>query len=91
MPRDRDLIYFIDPAKAIDGIVALGGPLSTINLLRAYCSGIFPWPINEHVLPWCCPEERASSTLRSCTFLDGLPEPGVNQHFTSLSIARFRR
>jgi len=58
MPRDRDLIYFIDPAKAIDGIVALGGPLSTINLLRAYCSGIFPWPINEHVLPWCCPEER---------------------------------
>ena len=58
MPRDRDLIFFIDPAKAIDGIVALGGPLSTINLLRAYCSGIFPWPINEHVLPWCCPEER---------------------------------
>jgi leucyl/phenylalanyl-tRNA--protein transferase len=58
MPHDRDLIYFIDPAKAIDGIVALGGPLTTINLLRAYCSGIFPWPINEHVLPWCCPEER---------------------------------
>ncbi|HKU75826.1 MAG TPA: leucyl/phenylalanyl-tRNA--protein transferase [Pyrinomonadaceae bacterium] len=58
MPRDRDLIYFIDPAQAIDGIVALGGPLTTTNLLRAYSSGIFPWPYNEHILPWCCPEER---------------------------------
>ena len=58
MARDRDLIHFIDPAKAIDGIVALGGPLTTTNLLRAYCRGIFPWPINEYVLPWCCPEER---------------------------------
>ena len=58
MPRDRDLIYFLDPANAIDGIVALGGPLTTTNLLRAYCSGIFPWPMNEHILPWVCPEER---------------------------------
>lgn len=58
MPHDHQLIYFLDPAQAIDGVVALGGPLTTTNLLRAYCSGIFPWPINEHVLPWCCPEER---------------------------------
>ena len=58
MAHEGDLIYFQDPAKSIDGIVALGGPLTTTNLLRAYCSGIFPWPINEHILPWCCPEER---------------------------------
>ena len=58
MTHDGDLIYFQDPAKSIDGIVALGGPLTTTNLLRAYCSGIFPWPINEHIVPWCCPEER---------------------------------
>jgi len=58
MSHDRDLIYFIDPATAIDSIVAVGGPLTTTNLLRAYCRGIFPWPINETVLPWCCPEER---------------------------------
>ena len=58
MARDRDLIHFIDPAQSIDGIVALGGPLTTTNLLRAYRRGIFPWPINEYVLPWCCPEER---------------------------------
>jgi leucyl/phenylalanyl-tRNA--protein transferase len=58
MSRDSGLIYFLDPAHAIDGIVALGGPLTTTNLLRAYCSGIFPWPIDEDILPWCCPEER---------------------------------
>lgn len=58
MSRDSGLIYFLDPAHAIDGIVALGGPLTTTNLLRAYCSGIFPWPIDEYILPWCCPDER---------------------------------
>ena len=58
MPRDRALIYFIDPANAIDGIVALGGPLTTTNLLRAYGRGIFPWPVDEYILPWVCPEER---------------------------------
>ncbi|HKG59420.1 MAG TPA: leucyl/phenylalanyl-tRNA--protein transferase [Pyrinomonadaceae bacterium] len=55
--RYSDLIHFIDPARSIDGIVALGGPLTTTNLLRAYCRGIFPWPIDE-IVPWCCPEER---------------------------------
>ena len=58
MSRDSGLIRFLDPAHAIDGIVALGGPLTTTNLLRAYCSGIFPWPIDEDILPWCCPDER---------------------------------
>jgi leucyl/phenylalanyl-tRNA--protein transferase len=57
MSHDK-LIHFIDPARAIDGIVALGGPLTTTNLLRAYCRGIFPWPIREDIVPWCCPEER---------------------------------
>jgi leucyl/phenylalanyl-tRNA---protein transferase len=52
------LIHFIDPEQSIDGVVALGGSLTTTNLLRAYSSGIFPWPINEYILPWCCPEER---------------------------------
>ena len=58
MSHHSGLIHFIDPEKSIDGIVALGGPLTTTNLLRAYCRGIFPWPIEE-IVPWCCPEERA--------------------------------
>ena len=57
MSHHSGLIHFIDPEESIDGIVALGGPLTTTNLLRAYCRGIFPWPI-ENLVPWCCPEER---------------------------------
>ena len=57
MSQHSGLIHFIDPEESIDGIVALGGPLTTANLLRAYGRGIFPWPI-ENLVPWCCPEER---------------------------------
>ena len=58
MTDDSALIHFHDPVSA-EGIVALGGRLSTTNLVRAYRQGIFPWPIDEHFLPWCCPEKRA--------------------------------
>lgn len=58
MSRDNDFINFLDPANAIDGIVAVGGPLTTTNLRRAYRRGIFPWPITDDILPWCCPAER---------------------------------
>ena len=54
------LIHFNDPLfVSCDGIVAVGGSLSTANLVRAYRRGIFPWPVNEYHLPWCCPEKRA--------------------------------
>ena len=55
----QELIQFLDPQLSYEGVVAIGGPLTTTNLLRAYCNGIFPWPVNERILPWCCPEERA--------------------------------
>ena len=54
------LIDFPDPASvSYEGIVALGGQLSTANLLRAYRRGIFPWPLEGWPLAWFCPEERA--------------------------------
>jgi leucyl/phenylalanyl-tRNA---protein transferase len=58
--NDGELIEFLDPALSpLEGIVAVGGRLTTTNLLRAYRKGIFPWPVNEEILPWCCPEVRA--------------------------------
>ena len=60
MTNDPDLLHFIDPHSATnEGIVALGGTLNTTNLLRAYRRGIFPWPIDEYILPWCSPDPRA--------------------------------
>ena len=54
------LIHFNDPVSAsFDGIVAFGGSLDTTNVMRAYRRGIFPWPMDDSLLLWFCPEERA--------------------------------
>ena len=58
--KTTPVINFPDPRYASpEGVVALGGTLSTENLLRAYRRGIFPWPIEGLPLPWFCPAERA--------------------------------
>jgi len=46
-------VYLAEP----DGLLAIGGDLSTERLLLAYRSGIFPWYENEHIL-WWCPDPR---------------------------------
>jgi len=40
-----------------DGLLAIGGDLSTERLLLAYRNGIFPWYEGEHIL-WWCPDPR---------------------------------
>ncbi len=58
--KSTHAINFPDPRSASpEGVVVLGGTLSTENLLRAYRRGIFPWPIEGLPLPWFCPAERA--------------------------------
>src|SRR5581483_4274156 len=46
-------------AETYEGILAVGGHLTTDFLLEAYSNGIFPWPIDGLPLTWFCPEERA--------------------------------
>lgn len=81
MSHHSGLIHFIDPEKSIDGIVALGGPLTTTNLLRAYCRGIFPWPIDA-IVPWCCPEERGILEFNELHLPRRLARTRHNFHFT---------
>jgi leucyl/phenylalanyl-tRNA--protein transferase len=58
--RDVNVICFPDPRDAPYGdIVAVGGNLHPLNLLRAYERGIFPWPIEGWPLTWFSPQERA--------------------------------
>lgn len=45
--------------EAFGDIIALGGKLTTENLLAAYARGIFPWPMDGWPLPWFSPEPRA--------------------------------
>ena len=49
---------FPDPRLAEgEGLVAIGGDLSTPRLLLAYRSGIFPWTVDP--LTWWSPDPRA--------------------------------
>lgn len=41
-----------------EGIIALGGDLSTERLLHAYKNGIFPWFSEGDPIVWYCPPER---------------------------------
>ncbi len=41
-----------------DGLLALGGDLSTSRLLLAYQSGIFPWYSDDTPILWYSPHER---------------------------------
>ncbi|WP_333693150.1 leucyl/phenylalanyl-tRNA--protein transferase [Flavobacterium sp.] len=52
-------LYFPPASEASsEGILAVGGDLSTERLLLAYRSGIFPWFDDEEPILWWCPPER---------------------------------
>lgn len=53
-----DKLWFPDMDKALpDGLLAIGGDLSTQRLLLAYRNGIFPW-FDDDVPMWWCPDPR---------------------------------
>lgn len=55
-----DALRFPDPRLADpEGIIAVGGDLRPARLLRAYRSGIFPWPVANLPLLWFSPDPRA--------------------------------
>ncbi len=41
-----------------EGILALGGDLSTKRLIAAYKNGIFPWYSEDEPIIWYCPDPR---------------------------------
>jgi leucyl/phenylalanyl-tRNA--protein transferase len=41
-----------------DGLLAIGGSLSTERLLQAYRNGIFPWYNEDEPICWWCPDPR---------------------------------
>lgn len=55
---DKELV-FPDPSLAEkEGILAIGGDLSTDRLILAYANGIFPWPSKDAPLLWWSPDPR---------------------------------
>lgn len=52
-------IVFPNPELAEeDGLLAIGGDLSTERLLQAYANGIFPWYSEDEPILWFSPHER---------------------------------
>jgi leucyl/phenylalanyl-tRNA--protein transferase len=52
-------LLFPDPALAEpDGLLAVGGDLSTGRLMLAYQNGIFPWYSDDEPILWFSPHER---------------------------------
>jgi leucyl/phenylalanyl-tRNA--protein transferase len=57
--RLDERLLFPDPSYAEeDGLLAVGGDLSTSRLLLAYQSGIFPWYNDDTPILWYSPHER---------------------------------
>jgi leucyl/phenylalanyl-tRNA---protein transferase len=52
-------LYFPPPEMADEeGLLAIGGDLSTERLLLAYKNGIFPWYNQDQPIIWWCPDPR---------------------------------
>ncbi|WP_259071595.1 leucyl/phenylalanyl-tRNA--protein transferase [Mucilaginibacter sp. X4EP1] len=57
--RLDERLLFPDPDLADpDGLLAVGGDLSTKRLILAYQNGIFPWYSDETPILWYAPHER---------------------------------
>ncbi len=41
-----------------DGLIALGGKLTTDNIVKAYKAGLFPWYSEDEPIMWWCPDPR---------------------------------
>ncbi len=57
--RLDERLVFPDPDLAeADGLLAIGGDLSTTRLLLAYQNGIFPWYSDDEPILWFSPHKR---------------------------------
>ena len=51
-------LVFPHPSLSEDGLLAVGGDLSTERLVLAYKNGIFPWYNEEEPILWWSPDPR---------------------------------
>jgi leucyl/phenylalanyl-tRNA--protein transferase len=90
--------HFPDPATADvalgypDGLIAIGGDLSSERLLAAYSRGIFPWYNDDQPVLWWSPDPRAVIAPTNFHMSRSLQrelrrhhwEYSLNQHFSTV-------
>lgn len=55
---DKEISFPLPTLAREDGLLAIGGDLSTQRLVLAYSHGIFPWYNEGDPILWWCPKER---------------------------------
>lgn len=78
---DKELLFPPVHLAEPDGLLAVGGDLSTERLLLAYHSGIFPWYEGRHIL-WWCPDPRFVLTPRTLKVSKSMKQLLKKQAFT---------
>jgi len=88
---DKQLVFPPVHLAEPDGLLAVGGDLSTERLLLAYRNGIFPWYEGEHILWWCpdprfvlFPEDLKISKSMKTLFKRNAFEFTINNAFTEV-------
>lgn len=54
----REIVFPKPELAEEDGLLAIGGDLSSERLILAYCNGIFPWYSDNEPILWWCPKPR---------------------------------
>jgi len=82
-----------------DGLLAIGGDLSSATLISAYSQGIFPWYDNSTPILWWSPDPRAIMELNNLyiskrlarTIRQGKFKTTINQNFRGVMEGCARR
>ncbi len=84
---------FFPPADTAneDGLVFVGGDVTKENILRAYQSGIFPWPISINLpMTWFSPDPRGVIYTRDFTINKSLRKFHQKRTFSVTMNKNFR-
>jgi len=91
---DEKQLWFPDPIQALDdpdGLLAIGGDLSTERLVLAYQSGIFPWFSDDQPILWWSPDPRCVLFPPEIHIAKSLRRTLNKQHFTITADQAFAR
>lgn len=91
---DQQDLWFPDPEQALDepdGLLAIGGDLSTERLILAYQSGIFPWFSDDQPILWWSPDPRCVLFPNEIHIARSLRRTLNSQYFTITADQAFSR
>ncbi len=87
---DKELVFPHPSLAEEDGLLAVGGDLSTERLLLAYANGIFPWYDEGWPIMWWAPDPRMVLFPEKLKISKSLKQTLRNKKFTVTFDAHFK-